>query len=180
MTRIAEGFIPRASVVVGLGGAVVPPPSVVAALQQISPRLGLRWMTGAHVPYWALTQRWAEGDPRWQQVQAGRIAESAAFDIAHIFPLDVSVADMASYVETRWSETAHRQTGGQAASSANRAVDEARSDTAKVQSDAVARATSQSLERHERESRHDLRVAAGVDRPSPQVTFGKGFRRRTA
>lgn len=171
--RLAEGFVPRAAVFVSPGGEVLPPDHIVRRLQAISPRLGLRWMTGAHIPYWALTEEWPTGDPRWAKVQSGEIPRHMAFGIAHIFRLDVTTEDMAAYVEQRWSETAHREEGGAAVKEADARVTETRVSTAAVKDRHIQRATQESLERHERESRHALRVRAGTERAHPMITVPK-------
>jgi hypothetical protein len=125
-------------------------------------------MTGAHVPYWALTETWADGDPRWEQVQTGRIPRSAAYGIAHMFPLTVTTEDMAAYVEQRYGDQ-HRVTGGEAAKEASRMVDDAQQSQRTTQTTNIERATQTSLERHERESKHALRVRAGVERAHPMI-----------
>lgn len=160
------------------GGDPVPSPSVVARLQQLSPRFGLRWVNGP-LGYFALTVRWAEGDPRWEHVRTGALPEHMAFDIEHTFPRSVAVDEIASYVEARWGERG-RVTGGEAVKEARNIVQAARDRQQSATDSAVERVHHQSVERHERESRHDLRVAAGVDRPTPMsgAKFGKG--RRTA
>jgi len=167
--KIGEGFVPRASMFVRPGGQIIPPDHVVRRLQEKSPRLGLRWMAGAHIPYWGVTQRWAPDDPRWARVQSGQMAESEAFDIAHIFKLDVTGDDMAAYIEQRWSETAHRKEGGEAAKEAIQTVMDAQKSTHATKEKNVARATQNSLERHERESRHALRVRAGAEKAHPMI-----------
>lgn len=170
MTVIAPDFVPRAAAIHSAHrGDVIPPPSVVRRLQEKSPRLGLRWMTGAHLPYWAVTQRWAGDDPRWARVQSGEVPEASAFDIAHIFTLDVTTEDMAAYIEQRWSETAHRKTGGEAVKLADQTVTAQHQRDVATQNAHIARVTQESWERHERESRHDLRVRAGVEQAHPLI-----------
>ena len=167
---IAPDFVPRAAQIHSAHrGEVIPPPSVVARLQQKSPRLGLRWMTGAHVPYWALTQRWEAGDARWEQVRTGRLPEDRAWDMVHLFPLSVTTEDMAAYVEERWSDTAHRKEGGEAAKEATTIAETSMGDASDVREAHVRRVTQDSLERHERESRHALRVRAGAEKAHPMI-----------
>ena len=170
--HIGEGFVPRASVFVRPGGEIIPPDHVVRRLKAVSPRLDLRWMTGAHIPYWAVTEEWPQGDPRWAKVQSGEVPRHMAFGIAHIFQLDVSTEDMGAYIEQRWSETAHRKEGGEAAKEAIQTVMDAQKSTHATKEKNVARAAQNSLERHERESRHNLRVRAGAEEAHPMIPGG--------
>ena len=127
-------------------------------------------MTGAHIPYWAVTQRWEQGDPRWVNVRSGMIPESKAFDVAHIFTMDVTTEDMAAYIEQRWSETAHRKEGGEASKEAHATVLSAMASRKQTDAKNLSRATQTSLEKHERESRHALRVRAGAEKAHPMVS----------
>ncbi len=92
------------------GGDPVPSPSVVARLQQLSPRFGLRWVNGP-LGYFALTVRWAPEDPRWEHVRTGALPEHMAFDLEHTFPRTVAVDEIASYVEARWASGAASRAG---------------------------------------------------------------------
>lgn len=144
---------------------------MVVRLAAISPRLKIEWITGALRPYWGLKVRWADGDPRWEHVRAGRMAEAQAFDLEQMFPPDCSALDMAAYVEQRWGEQ-HRTTGAEAAREAERIA----SDTARAQqaqkADNIDRVVESSTERSARESSHAKRVRAGAESAHPMVPGG--------
>lgn len=150
------------------GGDPIPPQSVVRRLQEISPRLSLVWVGGGHVRYWGLRETWRHGDPRWEQVQTGRIPADMAYDVAQVFPPDCGTEEIAAFVERYYGER-NMLPKAAAAKEAERMVDAQRHAQKRVHAENVERVSQESIERHERESRHDLRVRAGAEKAHPMV-----------
>ena len=163
----------NASLLVSLRGDPVPPQSVVARLRALTgDKVKIEWVAGAHVPYWGYKKRWDDGDPRWQNVRTGQMSADSAYDLEMMFPQDCSVQDLAAYVESRYSETRHRSSSP--SQDAEKMVEDAKRRMEQARESQVMTATTNSLERHERESRHALRVRAGAERAHPMVKGGFG------
>jgi len=60
-------------VLVGVDQNPLPPTQLLARLQEIDERLGVRW--SPHNESWAVTERWVQGDKRWVLFQSGQIGE---------------------------------------------------------------------------------------------------------
>lgn len=163
---LIPGISPR--LVDGLRGTPIPPQSVVRRLQEISPRLSLVWVGGGHVQYWGLRETWRQGDPRWEQVQTGKIAPDLAYDVAQVFPPECSGEDMAAFVERYYGER-NMLPRAEAAKEAERIATKQMQSDASVREGHIQRVHEESLERHARESKHNLRVRAGVEKAHPMV-----------
>lgn len=148
-------------------GDPIPPQSVVQRLKERCPRLSIHWV-GGQVKSWALKQRWAQGDPRWEHVQTGRIRREDALDFLQLFPADCSGEDMAAFAERYYGER-NMLSKADAAKEASRIVDDQIARDQRQMEANVAQAHERSMERHERESGHDLRVRAGVEKAHPMI-----------
>lgn len=76
----------------------VPPQDALRRLRSIDERLAIRWVPSAGGAYWAITERWPSGDPRWQLVQSGQVREHEAFDIRAMLPPDCSAEQAEGFV----------------------------------------------------------------------------------
>lgn len=150
-------------------GEPVPPQDVVDRLKKVSPRLGLRWVPGSAFgssPYFGLTERWKDGDPRWERVRTGELAEARAYDLIQMFPLDCSVPEMAAYIEHRWGE---RNRSSNPSQDAERIVDEEAHKQGRAMEDTIGAFADESLERSARTSLREKRVRAGAEAAAPMV-----------
>lgn len=75
------------------------PPSVVAALQQISPRLGLQYHVAMRA--FMVTMQWPEHDPRRQMIRDGHMHASADFEILCPIPAHVSLDEVTGWLEAQ-------------------------------------------------------------------------------
>lgn len=148
-------------------GEPIPPQSVVQRLKERCPRLSIHWV-GGQVRSWALKQRWAQGDPRWEMVQTGRIRKEDALDFLQLFPADCQGEDMAAFAEKYYGER-NMLSKADAAKEAGRIVDSQIAADRSVMESNVGKVHEQSIERFERESRHDLRVRAGAEKAHPMI-----------
>ncbi len=169
MTGMLLNTRPSSGVLVTPGGVPVPPPSVSKRLAEISPRLSVQWMSGAHKPYWALFVRWMPEDPRWEHVRSGQMPESAARDIEQMFPSDCGTEEMVAYVEQRWGDRA-RSTD--VAKDAERIVNESLKAQSQVQEHLIADTVERGNAQHLAETSHSLRVRAGAEAAHPMVRGG--------
>lgn len=83
----------------GASGNPLAPPSVVASLKQIDPRLDLQYHVGMRA--FMVTLQWAEDDPRRQMIRDGVVAPHADFSILAPVPADVSLGELASWIEVQ-------------------------------------------------------------------------------
>ena len=153
-------------------GHPVPPQEVVKRLPKGA---SIKWIPAAGfygTAYFALVKDWEPNDPRWRRVQEGECAREDARDIVQMFPRECPPAEMAAYVEHRWG---YRNTPSDPKAEADRLVQEAAALYAKAEQDNIDHAVEGSNERSARESRHDLRVRAGADTPTPMVTVAATF-----
>lgn len=153
-------------------GEPIPPQSVVQRLKERSDRLSLVWVGGGFVKYWGLRERWRNGDPRWEQVQTGKIPHDMAYDVITVFPPDCQGDDMAAFVERFYGER-NMLSKGEASKEADRIVDAQIASDKNVREGHIERAHTESVERFERESKHALRVRAGAEKAHPMVTVGE-------
>lgn len=157
----------RPTEIVDAVGHPVPPHEVV---RRLPPGASIKWVPSAGfygTAYFALFKRWSPGDPRWQRVQSGEIKDEDARDIVQMFPRECPTHEMAAYVENRWGA---RNAPADPRAEADRMVAEAQKLYAQAEAESIDRAIDVSNQRSERESRHDLRVRAGADVPTPMVT----------
>jgi len=82
-----------------LDGAENPlaPPSVVADLKALSPRLGLQYHVAMHC--FMVTLQWPEDDPRRALIQAGEMHPNADFELLCPVPATVSLDELRGWVE---------------------------------------------------------------------------------
>lgn len=77
-------------------GIPQPPQDLLARIQaQSGGRVGLLYTKAA----WAITERWPEGDPRYQWVQDGSVQDAYAFDVCGYLPITCSLDDAPAYIE---------------------------------------------------------------------------------
>lgn len=154
-------------------GHPVPPQEVV---KRLPPGASIKWIPAAGfygTAYFALLKDWEPNDPRWRRVQSGEYPREDARDIVQMFPRECSVSDMAAYVEQRWGY--RNNSPADAAAAAEKYISEAAAIAHTTEQANIDRVVEQSNERSARESRHDLRVRAGADTPTPMVTVAAGF-----
>lgn len=157
-------------------GHPVPPAEVV---KRLPPGASIKWIPAGGfygTQYFALFTAWEPNDPRWQHVQSGAYPREDARDMVQMFPPECSPQEMAAYVEARWGRRHTADPGADA----DRIVTEMAVQQEKAQADAVEGALRRADEHSVRESRHDLRVRAGVDTPTPMVTVAGEPSRITA
>lgn len=77
-------------------GLPVAPASVIAELQEINPRLGLRYHVGLHA--FVVTLTWLENDDRHRFIQEGAMAPDANFDILCPAPANVSLDELRGFL----------------------------------------------------------------------------------
>lgn len=140
-------------------------------MAQLSDRISIEWIAGAHKPYFGLKVRWRNGDPRWEQVRNGSFPARQAFDLEKMFPSDCSMQEMAAYVEAHWGDR-NAITGADAAKEAERIVTE----SMVRQQQAQAAQVDQTVERGQRQffddTDHQRRVRAGAETAHPMVSGG--------
>jgi len=145
-------------------GDPVPPQDIVQRLKALNPRYSLEWVSGAWgTAYFGLFEEWAPNDARWERVQRGEHDKSRARDLLYMFPPECSPAEFAAYVEQRFGIVRDPR------AEADRLVAQAQKLYAEAQQKAVDTVVDTSMERHVRESRHDLEVRAGTATPTPMV-----------
>lgn len=148
-------------------GDPVPPPSVIDRLREISRRLSIEWVKSAWTPpYFALFERWREGDPRWAYVQNGTVKESQARDMLMMFPPTCSADELAAYVEHRWGE---RGIVADAAKEAERIARDASRRFAEHTEAGIEQAVETGTQRILDESDHTRLVRGGFERAHPMV-----------
>ncbi len=156
-------------VLVTPGGVPIAPPSVERRLREISPRLSVVWMSGAHRPYWALFAQWMPEDPRWEHVRAGRMPATDARDIEQMFPENCGTEEMAAYVEQRWGDRA-RSTD--VVKDAERIVSESLAAQSQVQESLIGRTIDNASQHFADENEHLRNVRAGAELAHPMVRGG--------
>lgn len=72
------------------------PPSVVAGLKEISPRLGLQYHQVLNA--FIVTMRWPEDDPRRALIREGKLSSKTDFEILCPVPANVSLDEVQSWV----------------------------------------------------------------------------------
>ncbi len=143
-------------------GDPVPPQDIIARLKKINPRYDIRWVKGAWgMSYFGLFEQWRENDPRREWIQRGAHDASKDFDLVNMFPVGCAPHEMAAYVEQRFGIVADPR------KEADKLMARAQAMYASAQESAVEHVVTQSMERRERESDHDLRVRGGHDTPTP-------------
>lgn len=150
-------------------GDPIPPQSVVQRLK--GTRFSVLWIPA--VKCWQLRERWRNGDPRWEMVQTGKIPRDMACDVLQLFPEDCPGDEMAAFIEKYYGSGERTLTKGEAAKEADKRVDAAMQRNAKTMESNIQSVHQNSVERHERESRHDLRVRAGTEKAHPMVTVAQ-------
>jgi hypothetical protein len=75
------------------------PPSVVAGLKEISPRLGLQYHKALHA--FMVTLQWLEDDPRRQMIRDGVMSPNADFEILCPVPANVSFDELRGWLESQ-------------------------------------------------------------------------------
>lgn len=154
------------STLVTAAGDPIPPQSVVQRLK--GTRYSVQWIGGA-VKCWQLRERWRNGDPRWEMVQTGKIPSSMACDVLQLFPEDCPGDQIVSFIENYYGSGERTMSKGEAAKQAERIVDAARARNERKMNENIEQVHTNSVERHERESSHDLRVRAGVEKAHPMI-----------
>ena len=81
------------------GDNPLPPPSVVAGLKEINPRLGLNYHTTMRA--FMVTLQWAEDDARRQMIRDGVVSPHADFEILCPVPADVSFDELRGWLESQ-------------------------------------------------------------------------------
>jgi hypothetical protein len=78
-------------------GVPEPSPEVQRRLRAIHPRLKLAFVQ--HAPSaWAVRMTWDENDPRYAQVQSGRLPPDRAVDTIGYLPMDATADDAPGYL----------------------------------------------------------------------------------
>jgi len=98
--------------ILDINGTPVAPLEIVTRLQQINPRLGLKFaqLWGQESSWWAITMRWAENDPRRAYIQRGELPEDEDHDIFGWLPLDCSVDDAYGYIVSSFRKGGKQET----------------------------------------------------------------------
>lgn len=147
-----------------LGDPVVPQ-DILRRVKNISPRYDIRWVNGAWgMSYFGLFEEWSERDKRWEWVQRGAHDRNKAFDLVYMFPVGCTPHEMAAYVDQRFGRR-----GLDPKAEADRMVAEAAKLYQQAQDEAVDKTVDASMERHVRESKHDLAVRSGNASPTPMA-----------
>jgi hypothetical protein len=81
------------------GDNPLPPPSVVAGLKEINPRLGLNYHKALHA--FMVTLQWHEDDERRQMIRDGVMSPDADFEILCPVPADVSFDELRGWLESQ-------------------------------------------------------------------------------
>lgn len=81
-----------------LDGASHPlvPPSLLADVEEINPRLGLVYHPALRA--FMVTLRWLEDDPRRAYIRAGQIAPDSDYEILFPVPTDIKTDDMRGWI----------------------------------------------------------------------------------
>jgi hypothetical protein len=90
-------------IVLDQGGVAIPASAKMVRdrLREIDPRLGVVLIPNPELqgkPWWAITEWWADNDPRRIRVRTSEIAPDEAFDILCFLPQDCSVEQAYGYV----------------------------------------------------------------------------------
>lgn len=148
-------------------GDPIPPSDVVKALAAISPRLKIEWVGGAYgACYFALKERWKEGDVRWARVQSGELPEANAFDVLTMFPREVRTGDMIAWISSKWGDRAFAK---DPRAEAERLIEQAKKLMAEADASHVDAAVETGTRRILDENDHLRLVRAGVERAHPMV-----------
>lgn len=155
-------------------GHPVPPQNVVERLRQISSRYSIEWLPGAWgTACFALFEKWAERDERWEQVQRGAVDPARARDIMCTFPPDCGANDMAAWVESKFGKRV-----ADPYAEADRMIAEALKMRQAADAAAVDKVVETGTDRFLGESDHLRAVNAGVERAHPMVAgMGEGTMR---
>lgn len=91
--------------ILGANHRPLPPSEIVTRLQQVDPRLGLRWAEGCFwsekqqrmMDSWAITERWPLDDRRHRMVQDGLLPADECADVICYLPADCGVDEAFGY-----------------------------------------------------------------------------------
>lgn len=79
----------------GADGRPQPPQELIERLKKYDARVGLYYTKCS----WAITEAWAENDPRRARILEGDMSEDMAFDICGYLPLTCSLDEAPAYIE---------------------------------------------------------------------------------
>lgn len=90
-------------VVLNHRGTPEPSSEIQRRLAAIHPRLFLKFIDGI-TEHWAVCLRWAENDPRWQNVQSEIVNPDRSLDIIGYLPMGCPADEAPSYLEKAFRE----------------------------------------------------------------------------